>query len=205
MRNKILLATLLLACLVCTPAIAQQNTNPQPDRWHNLTLDHSTPNDATRELGKAVSDKTREGKSYKTRILTFKKVAGMKEAQLMFKDGLLVAVLLKPNEKINADALPRIYGLEFVPKFSGLDEAVSPQDYERNRGQVFAKTYPAVYELLATAERSRVRCLIDNDSFGAILKQGTGVRDEGGFPGHVVMISLLSKTLDDTKGADILK
>jgi hypothetical protein len=200
-----LILTLTLSVLCFSTLSAQEQDKPQPDRWHGLVLEQSTPDDATRSLGAAKGDKTYKGKSGESRLLTFKKTAGMKEVMLAFRGGILVSITLKPEEKINADALPNIYGLKFTPKFSGIGEAMNPQDYERHEGKVYAKTYPAVYELRAEGERSRVECLIDNGSFGAILKQGTGVKDVDGFPGHVVLISLVSKKLDDTKGADVLK
>jgi hypothetical protein len=185
-----------------TTAEGEGSGDVRPDRWHGLVLDESSPADALKVLGNPSEDKMG---SKGVRSLTFKKAAGMKKALLVFQDGKLVSILLKPEQKINADALPNIYGVEFTPKFSGVGEAFSPQDYERHAGKVYAKTYPAVYELIAATERSRVHCLIANNSIGAILKQGAGIRDQGGFPGRVVMLTLLSRKLDDTRGAEILK
>jgi hypothetical protein len=190
------LTLLALIILSATVTFAQE-----PDRWHGLALDQSTVDDAVKSLGAAKDDSTRAG----MRTLKYKKIAGMKEVILGFKYGKLVSILLRPEQKINADALPNIYGIKFTPKFSGISEAMNPRDYERHEGKVYAKTYPTVYELRAETERSRVQCLIDNGSFGAILKNGTGIRDEGGFPGRVTLIVLASRTLDDTKGADMLK
>jgi len=137
--------------------------------------------------------------------MTFRKLDGISEAQLSFINDRLVVVSLKPSKQIDAKAIPNIYGIEFEPRVSGLDEALNPGDYERHKGRVYPKTYPAVYELISMTTHSRVTCLIANNSFGSILKQSAGVRDEGEFPGHVILIQLVSRTLDDRKGADILK
>jgi hypothetical protein len=190
---------LILALLLLTlPFVVAAQ---EPDRWHGLVLDQTTAEDAIKTLGVAKDGSIRAG----TRTLKYKTIVGMKEVVLSFKNDKLVSVLLRPEQKINADALPNIYHVTFTPKFSGIGEAMSPQDYERHEGKVYAKTYPAVYELRAETDRSRIQCLVDNGSVGAILKNSTGVRDEGGFPGHVTLIILKSRTLDDTKGSEVLK
>src|SRR5258705_3230427 len=49
-RYRYLLLMVLWA--VCVPVFTQDNDNPQPDRWRDLVLDQSTPEDALKVLGK---------------------------------------------------------------------------------------------------------------------------------------------------------
>jgi hypothetical protein len=185
--------------------MAQEQDKPLPDRWHGLILDQSTVDDALKALGKTSSDKTIGSKNKVFRVVTFKKVAGMNEAKLMFRDDKLVSIGLQPTKRIEARALPNVYGIEFEVKVSGIEEAVNPKDYERNKGKVYPKTYPAVYFLNAVTERSTIRCVIANNSLGSILGQTAGVRDNNGFPGRVSLIQLNSRVLDNRDGSDVLK
>jgi hypothetical protein len=185
--------------------MAQAQDKPLPDRWHGLILDQSTVDDALKALGKTSSDKTIGPKDKAFRVVTFKKVAGMNEAKLMFRDDKLVSIGLQPAKRIEARALPNIYGIEFDVQVSGIEEAVNPKDYERSQGKVYPKTYPAMYFLNAVTERSTIRCVIANNSLGSIIGQTAGVRDNNGFPGRVSLIQLNSRVLDNRDGADVLK
>jgi hypothetical protein len=198
-----LVSIAILACS-CLLGASQTEDGPKPDRWRGLILDESTAENALKTLGKPSKDKT-VTKQFVSRIVTFKNLEGISEAQLIFEKDRLVVISLKPSRKIEAKAIPNIYGLEFEPRISGLEEAVNPGDYERHKGRVYPKTYPAVYELISVTPRSRGTCLIANNSFGSILKQSAGIRDEAEFPGHAVLIQLVSRTLDNRRGADALK
>lgn len=200
---RVLFSIALLACC-CLSGASQTEDGPKPDRWRGLILDESTAEDALKTLGKPSKDKT-VTKQTVSRIVTFKNLEGISEARLIFEKDRLVVISLKPSQKIDAKAIPNIYGLEFEPRVSGFEEAINPRDYERHKGKVYPKTYPAVYELISVTPRSRVTCLIANNSFGSILKQSAGVRDESEFPGHAILIQLVSRTLDNHKGADALK
>ena len=176
-----------------------------PDSWHGFVLDRAKPVDVIISLGKPSSDKDRGSKEGTWRVITFKKVAGTKEAQLFFHGGVLRAIKLRPQEKIDAAALPNIYGVKFEPKFGEVSGATGPPGDERPEGEVSAKTYPAVYELRAQGARSRIQCLVDNGSPGAIPEQGSGIQGGDGFPGHVTQLWLISLKVDDTAGAEVLK
>jgi hypothetical protein len=210
---------LALALLATAPAYAQDQDSPKPDRWHNLILDQSTPDDAIKELGTPANDKSGHLRVYnvgraasdrlnkeETRQLTFKNVAGMKKVELTFIGDKLLLIQLNLEKGISANAISNIYGLTFQPKVSGLDESFSPQDYERNQGRVYPKTYPSVYQLIAVTERVRVDALVSNVSLGAALKGSMGVRDDtGSFPGKIDFIQLISRKMDNRQGADVLK
>ncbi len=198
-----LLASIAILVCCCLLGASQAEDGPKPDRWRGLILDESTAEDVIKTLGKPSKD--RVTKQIGNRTLTFKNLEGISEAQLIFEKERLVVISLRPSRKIDAKAVPNIYGLEFEPRISGLEEAVNPGDYERHEGRVYPKTYPAVYELISVTPHSRVTCLIANNSFGSILKQSAGIRDETEFPGHVALIQLISRTLDNRRGADALK
>ena len=125
---------------------------------------------------------------------------------LYFLKDKLVVIQLDPHAKIAPTALPKAYGVEFNPIVSGIDEAMSPQLFERNQGKVYPKTYPTSYSLVGAAPKSIINALIDN-AVGSAMKSVFGVRDTagGGFPGTVHNIQLLSRTLENRQGADLLK
>ena len=62
MTQMKLLLLILLASSLVTSSFGYQgevksNDTPQPDRWHGLILDESTPEDAVKVLGKPSEDK----------------------------------------------------------------------------------------------------------------------------------------------------
>ncbi len=193
---------------------------PRSDRWRGLVLDQSTPADAKRVLGDAASDKPdrlfishvnkwfQPGLNKKSlRKIAFGRVEGFDKVDLYFREGKLVVIQLDPHEKIAPTALPRIYGIEFAPFVSGLDEAFNPRQFERNQGKVYPKTFPDFYSLVAVSPASVVAAYVANTGFGSMMKQGLGVTDTagGGFPGTVHHIQLISRTLENRQGADLLK
>ena len=129
----------------------------------------------------------------------------MKKAALTFADGKLVMIELEPEKEPQASALRSIYGVEFVPRFSGWAVAVSPQDYERHEGKLYPKTYPSVYSAVAVTDKVFVGALIGNTGMGAALRGSLGVPDSSGMPGKVVRLQIISRTLENKDGADALK
>lgn len=204
-------------------AIAQENqpteTGAKPDRWHGLILDQSTPEDVIKLLGTPVSDKidrlrifdinnkwiTTKQTEKVFRKLQFNKIDGINKAELSFLEGKLIMIELTPEKEPLANAMASIYGIDFAPKVSGLDEAVSPHNYERNQGRVYPKTYPSVYSLIGVSPRSFIGALVANNSFGSILKQSAGVRDQMNMPGKIKRIQIISRKLENKDGADALK
>lgn len=82
-----------------------------------------------------------------------------------------------------------------------------PEKFERNQDKDYATKYPTVYNLVAKSEKTFIVALVTNNSFGSILKDVTvGARDkEGAFPGKVAFVEILSRTLENRDGADVLK
>ncbi|HEX7313304.1 MAG TPA: hypothetical protein VF297_05260 [Pyrinomonadaceae bacterium] len=210
----------LAFCLTLT--VYAQNDSPQPDRWHGLTLDQSSPEDAVASLGQPTKDHlsslrvdplsswiTKKRKEKVFRTLEYKKpVAGVEKVWLSFLDGKLVSILLDMKEgTVSPNGLSGIYGLEFRPLIGQAELAFNPRDYERDKGQIYPKTYPTVYHLTAASEKSFLTAMIGNvPSFGGVFAKGLGVPDKpGSFPGKVMLIQLISRTLENKDGADALK
>lgn len=209
-----------LVFLVLTAGVVAQ----QPDRWRELILDKTTPDEAFKVLGKADKDETGQQlrlfgniskwvtKKQKEKIfrkIEFKlgKDEGVQKAVLYFLDEKLVRIMLdlKAGE-VSPNALGRIYGVELAPMVGAMDIAMSPRDFERNQGKVYPKSFPTVYYLVGVSEKSFVSGMVGNASFGSILGKSMGVPDQpGNFPGKVEYIDLISRTLENRDGADILK
>jgi len=209
------------AAVFLLAAVAFAQDAPHPDQWHGLTLDVSTPADAAAALGETSTDKPDKlsvlyiGKWFDKEVqskpvlrrMEFKSVDGFRMVEAYFRGDKLVALLLSFKDGINPTALKNIYGIDFDPYIGGFAEAARPQDFERHEGKVYPKTYPTIYSLAAVAEKSVIWAGVRNDGFSAILKDSLGARDTagGGFPGKVTAVMLISRTLEDHKGADLLK
>jgi hypothetical protein len=220
---------LVLALLFSLPALAaaqirlvtpeQDQDSPQPDRWRGLIINESTPEDAIKVLGKPSKDKmegahtyplnqrlTLDDDSKDARKLSFDKLEGMSGVDLLFKNNKLVLIELRPSQKIKASALARIYGIHFSPKISSIFD-VSPRVYD-NRG-IQPVEYPPNYYLVALSDLTYISAEIKSGIAGMLL--GTNQRgkisadDDGGYPGKVSRIQLISRTLDNREGANILK
>ena len=119
-----------------------------------------------------------------------------------------MVIQLDPRGKaIRPSALGNIYGLEFRPMVSGFLESGSRSAFERHQGKVYLKTFPSTYGLVAVGERSVVSAQIQNAGLVSILKQSTRTFDtaDGGFPGKVGLIQLISRKLENRAGAEVLK
>lgn len=222
MKNRFLLAALILSLLCVPTAFGQEQTKPLPDRWHGFVLEQSTPDDAFKVFGKPSKDSitsfdpnpishwiTKRRKEKIFRSLEYKKpTEGVDKAWLIFLEGKLVSIALQlKGGAVSPNALGAIYGVEFTPVIGQSDLAFSPRDFERNQGRIYPKTYPTVYNLVATSTNSFIAAGVGNvPSFGGALARSAGVPDKpGSFPGTVVFISLVSRTMENKDGADVLK
>lgn len=196
----------------------------QPDQWRGLILDQSTPDDAIKILGKPEKDKpneslrifggvsnwlTKKRKDKVFRRLEFSlgKESGVQKAYLSFLDNKLVLMTLDlKSGEVGPNGLSNIYGIEFFPLITPLALAMFEKDYERNQGKIYPKSYPTVYNLVGIADKSFVSAMVSNSSFGAILGKSMGIPNAtNSFPGKVEFVDLVSKSLANRDGADILK
>lgn len=209
-------ALALLTILFCAFALHAQDTpqpktedadKAQPDRWRGLILDQSTPDDAIRILGKPKKDKISGFKPYplekrfnlkgEFRHFQYKKLTGVKNAELVFTQGKLISIFLELEKSIPATALQNIYGVVFEPKFSNMDKAF-------NSGQ---GGFPVAYNLVAKTEHSYVSALVTQSAMSyALLGGGSrGSNSDGAFPGKTKLIQLISRSLETNEGVDVLK
>jgi hypothetical protein len=191
---------------------------PQPDRWRGLVIDQSTPEDAMSILGKPESDKIESMRVYRIdkwtsavrhkkvfRKLKFKKPQGVDSASLYFMDNKLVMIELDTSN-LFPNSLPHIYGIEFTPMVESIDVAMNPQDFERNQGKIYPKSFPTVYSMVAVSKRSFVSAMVGNSSFGSVFRRSMGVGDAAGdYPGKVILLQIISRALENRDGADALK
>jgi hypothetical protein len=219
MKNALALS---LVIFLAVSAYPQEQDKPLPDRWHGLIIDQSTPDDAIKLLGPPKKDRdgglrtyplnerlTLDHNSKGFRKLYYEKLPGVEHVEIVFKDNKLVAIEIHPEQSIPAGNVPNLYGLEFTPKIGKGDQLFNPKDYESNRGNTYPKNYPVAYNLVAQTEKTFISAFVSNSSVGSILlgsRRGkTGENDLGGFPGKVEFIQIISRTLENRAGADVLK
>lgn len=210
------LLPLFILIFVLSFTVFSQN----PDSWRGLVLDEATPEKAAEILGKPKTDKANQSfrplkfnewfdvKTKNFRIFHYENAAaieGFKDVKLIFRNEKLVALTLEP-EKLEASALSRAYGVEFQYLSDKISQSMAPRDFERDNGKTYPKNYPDIYYLMHNAEKSYIFALIANNSLGAILGKGMGVKDASeSIPGKVAVIQLITKSLEETKSRDLLK
>jgi hypothetical protein len=193
------------------PLVAQQ-----PDRWRGLIVDQSSPEDAIKTLGTPDSDKidsfrvykiddwlTKSIREKKYRRLEFEKIEGFKKVILAFNENKLVFIELNPR-KLAANALENAYGIPFQATADKFDMSLNPRNYETTSGKVRPRSFGSVYYLYSKAPTTFLLAGIGNTSLGSLL--GTkSVNDDIGYPGHVLYLQIVSRTLENRDQTDILK
>lgn len=208
---------LCLTLTLCFSLFAQDDDKPAPNRWRGLVIDQSTPEDAIKALGQPASDKTDSFRPYpfekristkgKTfRHLKFKEIKGLDSALLVFNENKLVCITLDLKEKIPAAAIQNNYRVEFEPKISQFEVSSNPKNYERVQGKLYPKNFPAGYFIQAETTDVWIGAAIDNSSFGALmLGSSRGSTGTGAFPGKATLVLILSRSLENREGSDVLK
>jgi hypothetical protein len=185
-------------------------------------VDESAPEDAIRSLGKPTKDKSESPRTYPLnkrvrvdhntkgiRKLSYEKVEGVGKAHLYFKDDKLILIDLELKPGIPATTFPNLYGIEFWPKVSEMEQGFEPGNYERNEGRVYPKNYPVVYYLIASTNKTYVSAMVDNGGMGGMLfgskRSKMGDSDLGGFPGKVERVQIISRKFEKSTGSDALK
>ncbi len=188
----------------------------KPDQWRGLEIDKSSPVDAVAKLGKPKSEKVDRLRVYgidrvlssrikekKFKVLEFEKKDDVTPI-LVFENEKLVYIYLKIGGKqVSPNALKSIYGIGFEPHFDRLDMAFWPEKFQQDQGKTFARSYPVWYTLIGSAENSMVVAGVDNSSIASVL--GTASVNNGTFPGWVRQVQIVSRTLENKDGANVLK
>lgn len=209
---------LILALVLLLLPSAQTASAQEPDRWHGLTLDQSMTVDAVKLLGSPKADRlsplsavpveswiSSKRKEKVFRTLEYKNpTQGVEKVWLSFLNDRLVSIMLDMKEgTVSPNALSNIYGAPFRPVFDPLTLALSPKDFQRDRGEVYARSYPVVYHLAGVTERSFVTAMVSNSvGIGKML----GLPDkQASFPGKVAFVQLISRKMENRDGADALQ
>lgn len=197
----------------------QNNDKAQTDRWRGLILDEATPEQVLDKFKNPKADKSNQPfrplkynewfavKNNKNfRFIHYQNIEGFKDVKLFFLQNKLVAIQLEP-EKLAAALLTQTYGVNFEVLVSGFEQAANSQDYERDKGKVYPKSFPTVYEVMNKSDKSYLFAGIANNSFGTILGKSMGVDidDSNSLPGKVYMIQLISRKLESSSGTNLLK
>lgn len=206
-RNIVPAMKTLLIILLLAIATLAQNDTAQFDRWRGMVLDESTPEQALATFQKPKSDKA--GQKYRPikynewfdtksklfRELHFEGIEGFKDVKLYFLKEKLVCIHLEP-EKLAASILPQTYGTELEILIGDADKAFNP------RGG-----YPDMYSVMKKTNNSYFFAMIFNTSFGAIMGKSMGIqqKDLNSMPGKVGAIQMISRTLESSKGTNLLK
>jgi hypothetical protein len=207
-------------------ALFKRYCGVKPDTFHKMVAvvsDQSTPEDAIKILGQPKKDKvdrlmvyqlgrwvSKKQKEKVFRNLEFKldEKQGVQKATASFLDDKLVMLTLDlKSGAVAPNGLSNIYGIQFQPMVGAMDIAFNPRQFEQNQGKIYPKTYPTVYSLVAASEKTFIGAMIGNvPSFMGALGKSMGMPDEpGSFPGKVEFVQIISRTLENRDGADVLK
>ncbi|MDQ3322933.1 MAG: hypothetical protein M3525_10980 [Acidobacteriota bacterium] len=211
----------IFTILLLPLAVFSQSSKAQPNQWKGLTLDESTAEQAIEKLGKPKTDKmdkvripeigqllTKDLSKKKWRILNFKEIESVKNALLVFDANNKLVLIHFELKDLAPQAFVNAYdNVSFKPTFSGIDQAFSPGDFSRDgSGNIYARNYPTVYFLIGQSEKSFVLGMVGNSSFGSVLKKTMGVPDSTlSYPGKVLVVELISRTLENKQGIELLK
>jgi hypothetical protein len=207
---------LLLLFALSFSVFGQTSDKAQPDRWRGLIIDEATPQKAIEILGKPDSDKldsfrvykmdkmlTKQIREKKYQRLEYASVEGFDKVILAFDKEKLVFIELNPK-KLSPNVLEGTYGLKLQPLFGKFEIALHNDNYERDAGELKAKEYPVFYYLFGKSPNAFILAGIQNSSIGSVL--GTsGINDGISFPGKVKQLQIISRTLENKDGANILK
>lgn len=215
--NLVLLIGSILACALVTNAQATVD-RAQPDGWHGLVIDQSTPQDAINLLGKPASDKldsvdihgvdkwiTPRHKEKIFRELTFKKVGDAKKVELSFlEDRLAVIRLDYDKNKRRAREAPAFFGTDFV-LVEAIPKGTRPADYEGQKESTVPKVYPIAYGMLSVSRGSILLVIVNNTGFKAMLKDMARQPTREVWPGWVMIVEIISRKLEKTEAAPAAK
>lgn len=207
---------LILALLLVTFALPLSTLAQSFDSWRGLRLDETTPAVVLEKFEKPKEDKSGVGfrplkydewfiKDKNYRMIHFENIEGFSDVMLYFRDDKLVVIHLEPKN-LKASLLPQTYNADFDVLVSGIDKAAFPNDTETVRGKNYPKHFPQLYWLMHRAEKSICFVMVGNNSARSILGSlGASTDDMNSFPGNAEQIQLISNSIRNTKGSDLLK
>ena len=188
----------------------------QPNQWHGLLLDQSSPDQAIQILGKptqddsgafqAVTRKYRSqaysafkfaslptAKNLPIRLMLFDGAEGFKKVVLIFRKEKLAMICLEPEKtnKINAADLAEEYGVLFKPIFAERDFDAMWIMWDQYKQEARPREYPVVYNLIGTSPDGLSGIFADVSNVPSFAKILARLADEKN-PGKVFRLVLLS-------------
>ena len=190
----------------------------QADRWRGLVIDEASPEQAIGIFGKPKKDSndrllaihykwvTKQARQKEWRVLHYENIEGFKDVKLNFdKNSKLVMISLEPKE-ISAQAFLSSYpDLDF--RFA--NEVMSPADFKNPRDNSDKpQRLDVVYTLISVTDKVFVFGGVGNATGNVMstLFGGTATRQSGrSTPGKMYIIQLVSRTVENKDGSDLLK
>jgi hypothetical protein len=196
------LTVAIILAFAFTGLASAQEDKAQPDRWHGLVLDQSTPEDVIKLLGPPKKDGqtrvfvsplenwlTKRCKEKVFRTLEFGKLEGIDKATLSFMDNRLVVIWLEvKKENISTNDLANLYGMSFTAVGGSNQLPLRPQDLTESRRSLYPPPSGGIvsmYDLVGISERSFVTAFVADS--------------------RVMILTLISRTLETHEGLKVLK
>lgn len=189
----------------------------KPNEWKGLVLDQSTPDKAIEILGKPKTDKaddlliiqpkwvSKDTRKKNWRVLHYESVEGFGDVKLGFNsDSKLVLIHLEPK-KLQAQAFASAY--EDI-QFRFADEVLSPADFKSPPNDEKTKSLGVYYVLIGLNTDAFVFGGVANvyGNVASTMFGGAAARKSGrSIAGDVKTIQLVSRTLENKDGVDLLK
>jgi hypothetical protein len=211
MRWKYAFASLLFLAFNAT---TQERGKPYDDRWREMVLERTTPDEAIARFGIPTSDASVTGtlnqdpiwrwlteKEEATRFLTYKNpTPDVELLWLVFRNGKLVEFSLKlpgPGYTLSPNALANIYGADFQPLRDSRGEVRTPRDFERRENMFPLKDLPN--HVAAVTKKSFIVALVVGtyDHAADNAEIALGLKTPGFLPGRVALIKIVSRTLEN--------
>ena len=220
---KTIISTIII--LMLTVTIFAQSDKPVLDSWRGLVIDASTPDEAIKILGAPEKDKPNEkftplvyskwfGNKIETRFrkLSFKNVEGFDKVDLFFNNDKLAVIQFDMKKELSAAALVTAYQSKFYPLVGNFGGGVTPDELsEGNREVIYPDKFPLAYQLAAANDKAigvafASSGFAENLASAMVTPRGQQPKAlSGALPGIVRTLQLISRTLENKKGTDLLK
>jgi hypothetical protein len=193
----------------------QDSDKPQPDRWRGLILEESAAEDAMKGLGRPKSDKqdkilslkkdwlSKDSQKTNLRVLHYENLETFSDVKLVFNDrNKLVIIHLEPKKLTAQSAAGAYQNLELRLA----NTVLTPSDFNKPQDNEKPFKFGAWYQLVGVTDKTFVFMGVGNGvgSVGSTMFSGMG-RSDRSLPGDVKMIQLVSRTLENRDGVDVLK
>ena len=210
MRTILKIVLGLICSVVLSPACIGQQISAykyKPDGWYGLTLDKSTPEDAIHTLGQPsgdTSDRLRiqimenwviaKHKQKIFRVLTYKEVAGAKEAKLAFLENKLVRIYIEYEDKqFPASDLKEKFGTDFFLLTHSVSSDSTPSMFEGQKESPAPGGYPAGYCMISVTPQSLISGVVMVSKIKDMVRYASGVKTKD--PGSLYSLEIISRTL----------